>query len=240
MKAERVFLDAVDSTNAECFRKAPSLTGPLWIVAAEQTAGRGRRARVWQSPRGNFFGSLILHLPDEPPLRKGLRSFVAALGLYDACVSLTGMQAPFALKWPNDLLLNGCKLSGILLEATGPDLVIGIGVNLIAAPPRELVEEGAVPPVSLLAETGMRFTPKQFLEALDPALTYWEERLVTEGFAPLREAFLARAARLGEQITARTGHMTRVGTFETIDNDGNLILRMEDGIQAIPAADVFF
>lgn len=235
----RVHLSRVDSTNAEAFRRAPSLTGPLWILADEQTAGRGRRARPWTSPPGNFYGTLVQRLPD-PPARLGLRSFVTALALMDAFVAVTGLPQGFALKWPNDVLLNGGKISGILLEASGDTLVIGIGVNLIGAPPVEAVEPGAVPPVSLLAETGLRISPEVFLDALAPAMAEWEHRLRTEGFRPLRDAFLARAARLGGVIRARTGTETREGVFQTIDDEGNLILRMTSGPVAIPAADVFF
>jgi BirA family biotin operon repressor/biotin-[acetyl-CoA-carboxylase] ligase len=174
-----------------------------------------------------------------------LRSFAAALALRDACVALTGLPQSFALKWPNDVLLNGGKLAGILLESAGlgtknPVLCIGIGVNLIAAPDPTLVEPGATPPVSLLAETGLRVAPETFLDALAPAYEVWEEAFITQGFAPLREAWLAHAARLGERIKARTGHLTREGLFETIDDAGNLILRMSDGRVAIPAAEVFF
>ncbi|MFE3837719.1 biotin--[acetyl-CoA-carboxylase] ligase [Pseudogemmobacter sonorensis] len=237
--AARVHLAAVDSTNAECFRRAPGLRAPLWVLADEQTAGRGRRARAWASPRGNFYASLVQRL-DDPPARLGLRSFTTALALYDAFAEVTGMTAPFALKWPNDVLLNGGKISGILLEASEGLLVIGIGVNLIGAPPPEAVEPGAVAPVSLLAETGLRIAPARFLDALAPAVVRHEAVLRVEGFEPIRAAFLARAARLGERIRARTGRETREGIFETIDGDGNLILREGAERRAIPAADVFF
>lgn len=237
--AARLLLESVDSTNAEGFRRAPHLTGPLWILAREQTAGRGRRARPWASPPGNFHGTLVLRHAD-PPARAALRSFVAALALRDAFVALTGLDTAFALKWPNDVLLNGGKAAGILLEASGPVLCIGIGVNLIAAPPTEAVEPGALTPVSLLAETGLRVAPERFLDALADAYAAWEARFGTDGFAPLREEWLAHAARLGSVIRARTGADTREGVFETIDADGNLILRMAHGPVAIPAADVFF
>lgn len=235
----RLELTTVDSTNAEAFRQAPELRGPLWILAAEQSAGRGRRAREWVSPPGNFYASLVQRI-DEPPVLLGLRSFTTALALYDAFSALTGLSPAFALKWPNDVLLNGGKLTGILLEAQGPCLVIGIGVNLIGAPPPARVEPGAVPPVSLLGETGLRITPAHFLDALAPAMSEWEGRFRREGFAPLRKAWLARAARLGERIIARTGTLSREGTFETIDDQGNLMLREAHGLTAIPAAEVFF
>ena len=237
--AARLLLETVDSTNAEGFRRAPEVSGALWILAREQSAGRGRRARPWASPPGNFHGTLVLRHGD-PPARAALRSFAAALALHQAFVALTGLPQAFALKWPNDVLLNGGKAAGILLESTGDVLCIGIGVNLITAPPADAVEPGGLPPVSLLAETGLRVTPEQFLNALAPAYAGWEARLRAEGFAPLRAAWLAQAARLGQPIRARTGTETREGLFETIDQDGNLILRMASGPVAIPAADVFF
>lgn len=242
--AGRIALPEIDSTNAEGFRRAADLAGPTWLIAGVQTAGRGRRARPWSSPRGNFHGTLVLK-PNEPPETVALRSFAAALALRDACVALTGLPQAFTLKWPNDVLLNGGKLAGILLESAGlttanPVLCIGIGVNLIAAPDAAMVEPGATVPVSLLAETGLRITPEAFLDALAPAYAGWEDRFRAHGFAPLREAWLAHAARRGEVITARTGTQTRQGVFDGIDEAGNLILRMAQGPVAIPAAEVFF
>ncbi|GLS87293.1 biotin--[acetyl-CoA-carboxylase] ligase [Cypionkella aquatica] len=217
--------------------------GPAWFLGLEQTAGRGRRARPWASPRGNFYASLLLH-PTEPPEQIALRSFAASLALRDAFVSLTGLPGAFALKWPNDVLLNGGKVAGILLESTasktGFDLAIGIGVNLIGAPDPAAVEAGATVPVSLLAETGLRVTPEAFLDALAPAYAAWEALFIAQGFAALRQEWLAHAARLGDTIRARTGTQTREGVFETIDPAGNLILRMSSGPVAIPAAEVFF
>jgi BirA family biotin operon repressor/biotin-[acetyl-CoA-carboxylase] ligase len=243
-RAGRIVLPEVDSTNAEGFRRAGTLAGPTWITAGIQTAGRGRRARPWSSPEGNFHGTLVLK-PTEPPEVVALRSFAASLALRDTLVTLTGLPASFTLKWPNDVLLNGGKLAGILLESTGlngpdPVLCIGIGVNLIAAPDASQVEPGAVPPVSLLQETGLRVTPEGFLDALAPAYDKWETTFRTEGFAPLRSAWLANAARLGEPIRARTGSDTRDGIFEGIDAQGNLILRTAQATLAIPAAEVFF
>ena len=240
----RLALATVDSTNAEAARRAATTPGPVWILAAEQTGGRGRRGRPWASPRGNFHATLLMR-PPGPPEVVALRSFAAALALREACVALTGLPQAFRLKWPNDVLLNDGKLAGILLESAGQGagvahLAIGIGVNLIAVPPLAAVEEGAVPPVSLLAETGLRIAPTAFLEALAPAYARWETLFVTEGFAPLRAAWLAHAARLGEPIRARTGVSTREGIFETVDATGALVLRTRDGTLAIPAAEVFF
>lgn len=240
----RILLETVDSTNAFAARIAAETQTPTWILAAEQSGGRGRRGRPWASPRGNFYATLLLH-PTEPPERVALRSFAAALALRDACIAVTGSNAGLSLKWPNDVLLNGGKLAGILLESSGVSgrvahLAIGIGVNLIAAPSPEHVELGAVTPVSLLGETGVRVTPERFLTALAQAYDRWEREVVSQGFAPLRSAWLANAARLGEVITARTGQNSHSGVFETIDENGALILQTTHARLAIPAAEIFF
>lgn len=244
LAAGRIALPEIDSTNAEGFRRAPALTGPAWITAGLQTAGKGRRSRPWVSPRGNFHGTLVLK-PTEAPEVVALRSFVAALALRDALAALTGLPASLTLKWPNDVLLNGGKLAGILLESQGLGqddavLCIGIGVNLIAAPDVSVIEPGALPAVSLLAETGLRVTPGSLLDALDQAYAAREATFRSEGFAPIRDAWLAHASHRGEPIRARTGSAVREGVFETVDASGNLILRMAQGPVAIPAAEVFF
>lgn len=168
-----------------------------------------------------------------------------AVALLETCEALCGGSDRFALKWPNDVLLNGGKLAGILLEGAGKagamsHLAIGVGVNLAAAPDSGSVEPGAVPPVSLLSETGCTVDPETFLSHLAPAYARLEDRFVTYGFEPIRIAWLARAARLGEVITARTARSESVGTFETVDADGNLVLKTAKDRVSIAAADVFF
>jgi BirA family biotin operon repressor/biotin-[acetyl-CoA-carboxylase] ligase len=240
----RRVLTEVDSTNAEAARIAPSLAGPEWILALNQTASRGRRGRVWKFPKGNFAGTLVLR-PTETPDVVALRSFVASLALYDALLACGVQPASLALKWPNDVLLNGGKLAGILLESIGAGtqvahLAIGIGVNLVDAPDASQVEEGAMRPVSLLSETGVSISPEDFLNLLASAYARLELQFVTYGFAPIRENWLARAAKLGEVITARTSNSETTGTFETIDAQGNLVLMTSKGRVGIAAADVFF
>lgn len=183
--------------------------------------------------------------PTETADLVALRSFVAALALHDACAALTGRPEALTLKWPNDVLLNGGKLAGILLEAQGAGgavshLAIGIGVNLASAPPADVVEPGALRPVNLRDETGLQIAPEDFLNMLAPALARWEDVFVSQGFAPLRTAWLARAARLGQEMRARTGQTEHRGIFETVDATGALVLRGGTGPMVIPAADVFF
>ena len=240
----RIWHDRIDSTNAEAARLAPLLDHPAWIVAGEQTGGKGRRGRPWFSAQANFYGTLLLH-PPRSPETVALRSFAAALALRDACVALTGLPQSFALKWPNDVLLNGGKLAGILLESTGTGpriqhLAIGIGVNLIAVPQPDQVEPGATAPVSLLGETGVRVAPLAFLDALAPAYARWESLFTTLGFGPLRTEWLAHAARLGDTITARTGTRSDTGRFDGITETGALILTTSQGRNIIPAAEIFF
>lgn len=236
----RRVLPEVDSTNAEAARVAEGLSGPEWILGLRQTAGRGRRGRPWADPDGNFSATLVMR-PQGAPQAAALRSFVASLALYDAFVAVTGRAGSFALKWPNDVLLNGGKVAGILLESPRPGLLaIGIGVNLTQAPPVAAVEARALRPVSLLSETGVAVTAEEFLTPLAAAFARHEAGFATYGFAPVREAWLARAARLGEVITARTGKTETTGTFVDVDATGNLVLQTAKSRVAIPAADVFF
>lgn len=240
----RRVLAEVDSTNAEAARIAPNLTGPEWILALRQTAARGRRGRAWTNPQGNFAATLVMR-PTESPDQVALRSFVASLALYDAFVAATGRAEGFTLKWPNDVLLNGGKLAGILLESAGSAaglsyFAIGIGVNLAQAPSPDQVEPQALRPVSLLSETGAEVTPEEFLDLLAPAYARYEAQFTTYGFAPIRTAWLDRAAKLGEVITARTARDEFTGTFETVDATGNLVLTTAKSRHAIPAAEVFF
>lgn len=237
-------LDEVDSTNAEAARVAATLAAPTWILAHKQTAARGRRGRAWAHPEGNFAATLVLTSSD-PPARLALRSFLASLALYETFGAVSGRTDGLALKWPNDVLLNGGKVAGILLEAIpvvggGSRLAIGIGVNLRHAPEPSEVEAQAVRPVSLLCETGADVTPQVFLDVLAPAYARIETQFAAYGFAPLRALWLSRAARLGDQITARMAQREVTGTFETVDADGNLVLKTPKGRENIAAAEISF
>ncbi len=240
----RRVLAEIDSTNAEAARIADGLAGPEWILALRQTAGRGRRGREWVAPEGNFAATLVMR-PNETPDQVALRSFVAALALYDALEAATGRTDLLSLKWPNDVLLRGGKVAGILLESAGKGagvghIAIGIGVNLAATPDVADLEVRAIAPVSVAAETGVKVTPEAFLELLAQTYARHEESFRTFGFAPIRELWLTRAAKLGEVITARTMRDEVTGTFSTVDATGNLVLETSKGRQVIPAADVFF
>lgn len=235
----------LDSTNAEALRQAAlGTTGPVWILAHHQTAAHGRRGRPWVHIPGNFAATLLLRSPG-PPAEAALRSFVAALGLYDALVAATGMAERFALKWPNDVLLSDRKLAGVLLETGGRahgavPLAIGFGVNLAGVPEADRLEPGALAPTDLRAATKVAVGPEAFLDLLAPAVQHWEDRLSAEGFAPVRTAWLARAARLGQSVTARLPDREVTGRFETIDATGALVLATPSGRHSLPAADLHF
>ena len=233
-------LAETDSTMAEAARRAPEVAGPTWILAERQTAAKGRRGRDWVQPKGNFSATLLLP-PGPPPDQMALRSFVAALALDRALSDLTGRPEAFALKWPNDVLLLGGKLAGILLESlpTG-HLSVGIGVNLAAAPGADQVEPGATHPVSLAEAMGITLLPKELMGPLATHFDALDTQLTQFGFAPIRTAWLARAARLGEVITARTVTESQQGTFETVDGTGQLVLSTAKGRVLIAAADVYF
>lgn len=240
----RAIHDRLDGTNAEGSRRAAAGDGgPAWILAHAQTAARGRRGRSWAMPEGNFAASLLM-LPGGSLAEMALRSFVAALALHDAFTAATGRAERFALKWPNDVLLDGKKVAGILLETGGAPpgplaLVIGFGVNLVAAPDPGELEPGALAP-STLAAAGPAPDPVGFLDLLAPAFAAWETRFRAEGFAPVRAAWLSRAARLGETVTARLPDRAVVGRFESVDERGAIVLATATGREILPAADVFF
>lgn len=236
----RRMLPEVDSTNAEGLRLASGLAGPTWIFAARQVAGRGRRGRAWSDPDGNFAASLVLK-PEGTPAQAALRSFVAALALHDA-LSAAAPGADLALKWPNDVLLGGGKVAGILLEGAGlgarmNHLVIGFGVNLSNAPEQGVA---AIQPVSLRAGAGVLVVADVLLGHLARSYAAREAVFVAEGFGPIRADWLARAARLGHEVIARTMRDEIRGRFDDVDDAGNLVLSTASGRRVIPAADVFF
>lgn len=227
---------------AEAGRRAGDLAGPTWITARRQTGGRGRQGRPWIMPEGNLAATLIFR-PWATPHEAAKRSFLAACALHQA-LSLVAPGARLTLKWPNDVLLNGGKVAGILLESasSGPVvdwLAIGFGVNL-AASPAVVSTGGSTEPVNLLHETGVKVAPEVFLTLLADAYATQEAKLAAFGFSRVREDWLAHAARLGDVIVARTTNGEYVGVFETVDPDGNLCLSTAEGIQVIPAADVYF
>lgn len=238
----RLILEETTSTMDEArARAAAGEPGPLWIMARRQTGGRGRRGNVWRAPEGNLNATLLLR-PKTGAAEAARLSFAGALAVGD----LLGACAPGArieMKWPNDALLEGGKAAGILLESEGRagalDWVsVGIGVNLASHPP---VEPGAAfPPTSLAAQGVPPPTPEAALEILAGAFARWLALYRGQGFGPLRDAWLSRAARLGQQIEARLPAETLRGVFADLDADGALVLHTPAGPRRISAAEVVF
>lgn len=234
-------LDRVDSTMAEAARRAPDLRQPTWILAQTQTAARGRRGRAWVVPPGNLNATLVFK-PQATAQEAAKRSFLAANALF-AALAIYVPSEKLALKWPNDVLLSGGKVAGILLESSGQGpfvdwLSIGIGVNLTHVP--QGVRDATFPPISLKAAGGWDVEPSDFMTTLADAYATQEDKLRHFGFTRIRDDWLAQAARLGEVITARTGREEVRGIFDSIDQDGNLVLITGAGPRSIAAADVFF
>jgi len=235
---DRRVYPTLDSTMAEAARLAPGLGRATWLLALEQTGGRGRRGRDWLHPAGNFAATLIWR-PTGPVAGRARYSFVAALALMDALVAVCGRADIFSLKWPNDVLLNSGKLAGILLESIGDHLLIGIGVNLMTAPAQTALEPRALAAVSLRQKIGLAIGPEAFLDLLAPAFAAREAQFVTGGFSSIRRDWLSRAAHLGQRLTARLPSGDVSGVFQTVDADGLLVLNAPDGVHHIPAAEIF-
>jgi BirA family biotin operon repressor/biotin-[acetyl-CoA-carboxylase] ligase len=232
--------DTLGSTNAEALAAGRAgERGPLWITAARQTSGRGRRGNMWVSEPGNLYASLLLtdaapaaHLPEL--------CFVVALGVRDAVCAAAPQLAPeVKLKWPNDLLLAGAKLAGILIEAESVGgrtiTAAGIGVNCahhpdsLAYPATNLAAHGpAVGPAALMTELS---------RAMAARLGQWNRGA---WFAAIRAEWLSHAAGLGGAIQVRLSDRELTGTFETLDPAGRLLLRLPGGaLEAITAGEVF-
>lgn len=239
---DRVVYDTIDSTNFEARRRLDTAAGPCWILAHAQTAGIGRRGRAWSTEHGNFAATLLQ--PLKTPLNQAaLQSFTAALALRDAFLVVGGRPADFGLKWPNDVLLKGGKVAGILLETMGAGpshLCIGIGVNLAHAPSVTALEPTATPPKSLAGDAGLEVSAEIFLDALAVAYDTRQMQFQQGGFAAIRRDWLKHAVKLGEEITARTVTQEIHGRFETVDETGALVLHTPQGLQQITAAEIFF
>jgi BirA family transcriptional regulator, biotin operon repressor / biotin---[acetyl-CoA-carboxylase] ligase len=240
--------DQIGSTNAEALERARAgERGPIWFVTSEQTAGRGRRQRAWIAPRGNLAAS-ILEVMDVPPAVAATLGFAAGVALEQALRKVSveaalraGGDLDFRLKWPNDVLAGQKKLAGILLEAEalpggGLAVVVGIGTNVVAAP------EGTPTPAVSLAALGVTISAEELFAALSDG---WAEfRAVWDngrGFGEIRKLWLARAAGLGQVVAIKSGASTIEGTFDTIDEQGCMIVRTAGGREVpITAGDVYF
>ncbi len=236
--------DEIDSTNAEARRRADvGEFGPLWITADRQTAGRGRRGRAWETGSGNLAATLLLTL-DKPPAEAALISFVTALAVGDLAVAYVPPSL-VKLKWPNDVMVAGRKVSGVLIEsgrAVGDRLwvAVGCGVNL-KTPPDAAERPATVFAEHLSGHIPAPPSPAEALERLSLRFQHWLDLWDHEGASAMLNAWTARAQGMGEVCTARLDHETIEGVAEGLDPDGALRLRLSGGsIRRITAGDVFF
>ena len=235
-----LIFDEIDSTNEEVRRRAAAgEAGNLFILARRQTAGRGRRGREWQSPRGNFHATLLLR-PPVTPQKSAELSFVAANTVAETIETLGVPRA--SVKWPNDVLVDGAKIAGILLESSARHpaqlewIAIGIGINLAHAPERIPAQA-----TSVAIRTG-RAAPDaaEVLAILARAFAGRYDIWMSQGFAPTRAEWLSRAHGLGERIVARLEREEVAGTFLDVNDAGAILIGTPDGVRAISSGEVFF
>jgi BirA family biotin operon repressor/biotin-[acetyl-CoA-carboxylase] ligase len=242
-----VLRKATESTNDDALEAARAGDpGLLWVVAEEQRSGRGRHGRPWVSPPGNLYASLLLVEPCDAAAAPQL-GFVAGLATHDAVSRVTGIATPrLALKWPNDLILDGGKLAGLLLEGqfVRPGgafcVAVGIGVNVAAAP------QGTPYPTRAVADAAARTTVPELFAALSGAFARayepWRAAQAQgrDAFGAVRQAWLARAAGIGASVTLRLPSGERQGAFRGLDASGRLQLETPSGLELIDAGDLYF
>jgi BirA family biotin operon repressor/biotin-[acetyl-CoA-carboxylase] ligase len=223
--------DELGSTSDFCVARAKAGEPEgLAVLALQQSAGRGSRGRSWQAPLGNLNLSVILR-PARPATEAGMFSLLAGIAVTEALEVF--LSTPMMLKWPNDVLLGGAKLAGILIDAAPVNqrlewLVIGIGVNLRTAP------EIAGRATTSLAAHGVDLAPGVAAEAILARLSAW-----LEADAPdIRAAWLARAHPIGTAIQIQTGHQIRSGSFAGLSAAGELLLQTETRIEPISTGDI--
>lgn len=236
-----IALDEAGSTNDEAKERAAHGAPDGTVVwARQQRAGRGRRGRSWVSPPGNLYVSVILRPACEARSVAQL-SFVAALAVHDLVDGLLPGRA--RCKWPNDVLVDGGKVGGILLEsALGSGgrvdwVVLGIGVNLANHPGID----GPIPSTSVADAGASVLAPEDALPSVLAALTRRRREWETQGFAAVRSSWIARAHGLGGPVTVANGEQRHSGVFEGLDEEGALMLaRPGTGPLSIAAGDVIF
>lgn len=233
--------DEIDSTLLEARRRAErGELQPVWLIAKTQTAGRGRRGRAWASLDGNLLAT-YLAAADRPPGEIALLGFAIGVAIAEAFDSYLGAGRA-TLKWPNDVLIDGAKASGILIDsgagASGPWAAMAFGVNLAAAP--EGIDQPTICLRQLLPPDAPTPTPLAFLARMRPRLEALDAQVRTHGFSPLRQAWLSRAHGLGQQARVAQGGETLEGRVVGLSERGELELDTAEGRRLVSAGDVYF
>jgi BirA family transcriptional regulator, biotin operon repressor / biotin---[acetyl-CoA-carboxylase] ligase len=233
--------DEIDSTILEARRRAEAGDiNSVWLIAKRQTAGRGRRGRAWSSLDGNLMATLLF-ATHEPPQQIALLGFAAGVAIAEAIDEVVGAGAA-ALKWPNDVFVNGAKISGIMLDSGALDggrtwVALAFGANLAAAP--ENLDQPTASLRDLLPPDAPAPAPLAFLAAVRPKLETWSARIVSDGFEPLRQAWLRRAYGIGQEARVVQGEQIFEGRIAGLSPRGELELDTSTGRRLIAAGDVF-
>jgi BirA family biotin operon repressor/biotin-[acetyl-CoA-carboxylase] ligase len=234
--------ETVGSTNDEAMQRADREAAEGTVVwAKRQVKGRGRRGRIWQSPEGNLYSSIVVR-PDSSAEVAAQLSFVTALAVGDTVAAHIPAGHRIGFKWPNDVQVDGAKIAGILLEsAIGPSglvrqVVIGTGINVGWRPASG---ETPYPATSLVALEGEGVL-ETVLQTYCQAMADWIARWRQSGFAAIREAWLAQAGNIGQMIEVKTGRDVLTGRFAKLDETGALMLEGADGrITRVTAGEIF-
>ncbi len=230
---DRIVADELASTNQEGRRLAGELTAPTWILAHRQTLGRGRLDRMWVSLPGNLHATLVMPLR-TPPRYAPRWSLIASLAVRDALAEVAGEETSIRIKWPNDVLLDGGKTAGLLLETAGsaadPKLLVGVGINLGSAPSLPERSGSAPVPTCLNAATGATTAPLEMLTLLARSFARRECQFVKGGFEPIRLEWLQHAHGLEEEVIFRMSRSEIQGRFVTVDSDGSAVV-LSDGVR---------
>ncbi len=234
--------EEIDSTMLEARRRAErGQVEPVWLIARRQSAGRGRRGRAWTSGEGNLLAT-YLFATASAPAEIALLGFAAGIAIAGTIESMGG-AGRVGLKWPNDVMIDGAKAGGILIDsgALGGGEVwvaLAFGVNIAAAPAQ--LDQPTSSLRMVLPPDAETPSPVEFFESLRLRLEAWAARLTTEGFGPLRQAWLARAHGLGQEARVMQGDREIEGVIAGLSPRGELELDTACGRRLIAAGDVFF
>lgn len=229
----------LESTNKTAFEMASAqkLFDREIILADAQTAGKGRQSRVWSSPQGNLYFSLVLQ-PQISASKIAQISFVAITALRLAVEGLD-IDQKIENKWPNDLLVSGKKVAGLLLESkiSGDScqfVILGIGLNLASNPDHTIF------PATNLKDSGVNLSAEEALKKFLNEFEKLYENWLIYGFSAIRKLWLNKAYRLQERITIKNAEEQIEGIFSNLDEAGNLILKLENNsLKTISTADIF-